>query len=554
MASKSFFSQKGTTVPTATATNYSGKPAYKLSSKYALAQLAVTGCFNQTFYTSGEDQLQQVLALARECEPEFVAKVAIYAQESGFMKDMPAALMVYLTTVDLAVARKAFPRVIRNGKMLRNFAQILRSGAFGRHNLSAKGIQKLIQGWFDARTEDELFRMSVGNNPSFGDVIKMARVTPKSKERSALYAYFIGKTAARFGTEVFPIADVLPERVKAYEEFLKNPHPTEEIPDVPLEMALGLQLSIEGWRTVARRASWFQTFRTMNTFARHGVLSDPEMVEFLSNRLRNPDLIRKAQVFPYQILMAYKAIVEGQTSFGKKGANDGDNYGDLVKIAGALQDALEFSCENIPTLEGQVVICPDVSGSMSSPVTGNRINPKTGKVERHTTKVSCVEVAGLMSAAILRKNSQARVIPFDTEAYSSFPLNPRDSILTNAQKLGALRGGGTDCSCPLKYLNKARAKADVVIFISDYESWGGAYGASRGTPMMEEWGKFHSRNPGAKLICIDLTPHGTTQTPNTPNILHVGGFSDKVFEVVTSFANGKPDKAHWTKVIEDVEL
>lgn len=549
MASKNSFKKMGTSVPTATATNYAGKAAYKLESKHALAQLAVTGCFNNTYYTTAEQQLQQVLQLARECEPEFVGKVAVYAQESGFMKDMPASLMVYLTTVDMAVARKAFPRVIRNGKMLRNFVQILRSGAFGRHNVSAKGLQKMVQAWFDARTEDDLFRMSIGSNPSFGDVIKMARVAPKTKERSAFYAYLIGKQAARFGEEVFPVADVLPERVKAYEAFLKNP--TGEIPDVPLEMATGLQLSPEGWKTVARRASWFQTFRTMNTFARHGVLKDKEMVKLLSDRLKNPELIRKAHVFPYQLLMAYKAIVDGTRGvFNKDEKLEVPN-----EIAEALQDAMEVACENIPTLDGNLVICPDVSGSMTSGhITGQRINPKTGKPEQHSTQVRCIDVAGLMGAALLRKNRQARVIPFDGEAHGNFKVNSRDSVMTNAKKLADFRGGATNCAAPLALLNKERASVDFVVFVSDYESWSGAYGSSRGTPMMEQWELLRARNPNAKMACIDLVPHGTMQTPsNREDILNVGGFSDTVFDILGAFTKGSGKDA-WVKTIEAVEL
>lgn len=549
MASKNSFKNKGTAVPTATATNYSGRAAYKLESEHALAQLAVTGCFNNTYYTTAEQQLQQVIALARECEPEFVAKVAVYARESGFMKDMPASLIVYLTTVDMASARKAFPKVINNGKMLRNFVQILRSGAFGRHNVSAPAIQRMIHGWFDSRSEDDIFRMSIGNNPSFGDIVKLGRPVPKTKERSALYAWLIGKERTRFGDEIFAVENHLSEKIKAYEAFVKNP--TGEVPDVPFEMATGLQLSPEGWKTVARRASWFQTFRSVNTFARQGVLKDKEMVKFIADKIRNPDLVRKATVFPYQILMAYKAIVDGARGDFTKG----ESLEVPREIAEALQDAMEVACENIPTLDGEVVICPDVSGSMTSGrITGDRMNPKTGKVEAHSTQVRCIDVAALVGAALMRQNRTARVIPFDGDAHTSFKLNPRDSIMTNAQKLASFRGGATNCAAPLAALNKERAKADFVIFISDYESWTGVYGRSRGTPMMEQWELLRARNPNAKLACIDLTPHNTMQTPsNREDILNVGGFSDKVFDVVSAFAKGSGKDA-WVKTIKAIEL
>lgn len=552
MASKNVFQTLGTSIPTADAKNFSGSNAYKLSSKHALAQLAVTGCFNQTYYTSAEDQLQQVLALSKEVEPEFVAKVAVYARQSGFMKDMPAALTVFLTTVDIVAAQKAFPKVIDNGKMLRNFVQILRSGAFGRHNVSSASMKRLIGEWFNSRSDDQVFNMSLGSNPSFGDIIKLARVAPKTKVRSALHAYLIGKTAAKFGEEVFPIEGNLPARVEAYEAYKKNP--TGELPQAPFEMLTGFQLDPSGWKQVAQRASWTQTFKSLNTFARHEVFTDPEMVTLVANKLRDEKLIKSghAKVFPYQILMAYKATVEGiRGLYGK----DEKQLVIPPGIAEALQDALEISVDNVPSFEGSVVLCPDVSGSMSSEITGQRKNAKTGKMEAHSTQVRCIDVAGLMAASMLRKNREARVIPFDGTAHLKFTLNPRDSILTNATKLASFRGGATNCDAPLRALNAERAHVDLVVFVSDYESWAHPIGAGgRGTAMMEQWLILKRRCPNAKLVCIDLTPHSTVQVPDQDgNILNVGGFSDTVFEVVSAFTKGAT-KDHWVDVIEKVEL
>ncbi len=41
----------------------------------------------------------------------------------------------------------------------------------------------------------------------------------------------------------------------------------------------------------------------------------------------------------------------------------------------ALEDAMEIATANVPRIEGQVYVCPDVSGSMQSPVTGQRAAP-----------------------------------------------------------------------------------------------------------------------------------------------------------------------------------
>jgi 60 kDa SS-A/Ro ribonucleoprotein len=149
-------------------------------------------------------------------------------------------------------------------------------------------------------------------------------------------------------------------------------------------------------------------------------------------------------------------------------------------------------------------------------------------------------------------NRGARVLPFE-QAVVDLRLNGRDSVMTNATKLAAIGGGGTNCSAPLERLNKESAKADLVVLISDNESWVDATG-SRSTGLMAEWTKLKRRNLGAKLVCIDIQPNATTQAPDGTDILNVGGFSDAVFEVMASFASGERGGKHWVAAIEAIEV
>ncbi len=70
MASKSLFqSVIGALAPKAPIRNEAGGLAYELSPRHALAQYASTGCLNQKFYASAEDQLQQILKICQEVPP-----------------------------------------------------------------------------------------------------------------------------------------------------------------------------------------------------------------------------------------------------------------------------------------------------------------------------------------------------------------------------------------------------------------------------------------------------------------------------------------------------
>ena len=155
-----------------------------------------------------------------------------------------------------------------------------------------------------------------------------------------------------------------------------------------------------------------------------------------------------------------------------------------------------------------------------------------------------------MAAAVLRKNSSAAVLPFSDDVIR-VDLNARDSVMTNAGKLASIGGGGTNCSAPVRLLNALRKNADLVLFVSDNESWVDR-GRGLGTALMAEWSAFRERNPKARLVCLDIQPNQTTQAAERADILNIGGFSDQVFEVISAFASGELEADHWVARIEAV--
>jgi 60 kDa SS-A/Ro ribonucleoprotein len=179
-------------------------------------------------------------------------------------------------------------------------------------------------------------------------------------------------------------------------------------------------------------------------------------------------------------------------------------------------------------------------------------SPISGQRPGGTAAVRCVDVAALMAATILRRNPEAEVLPF-SEAVESVRINPRDTVMTNASRLAAVGGGGTSVSAPLALLNARGALGDLVIVVSDNESWVDA-ATGRGTATMEEWNRFRRRNPRARLVLLDIQPAPTTQAVDRDDVLNVGGFSDQVFAVVADFAAGRLASGHWTGVIDAIQV
>ena len=119
--------------------------------------------------------------------------------------------------------------------------------------------------------------------------------------------------------------------------------------------------------------------------------------------------------------------------------------------------------------------------------------------------------------------------------------------------LAQFGGGGTNCGLPLQRLNQRKATGDLVIYVSDNESWADPQ-RGRGTETMRQWEMFRQRNPRARLACIDIQPYATVQAQTREDVLNVGGFSDAVFEVLARFAAGQLDGEHWVREIEAVEV
>ena len=517
MANKTLFaSLRDALIPKADTINSEFAPAYALAPKQALAQYVGTGCFGRTFYATADEQLTRVLELCEAVDTEFVAKVAIYSRTQSFMKDMPALLCAWLSARDARLHEAVFTRVIDNARMLRTYVQILRSGVVGRKSLGT-APKRLVRDWLSSRDEDALFSSSAGQSPSLADIVKMVHPKPAGAQRQAFYGYMLGRSHD---------ANALPKLVMHFERFKAGQD--LELPDLPFMLLSALPLSQKDWVGIAKNASWQTTRMNLNTFARHGVFEEDTLSGLIAARLRDAGEIRRARVFPYQLLTAYQ------------------NCDATVpqEVRDALQDAMELAIANVPSIEGRVVVCPDVSGSMQSPVTGHR--------RGSTSSVRCVDVAALVAASVLRKNPSATVLPFE-EAVVRLDLNSRDSVMTNAGRLASIGGGGTNCSAPVRLLNQQKARADLVLFVSDNESWVDQ-GRGRGTALLAEWSEFRQRNPKARLVCLDIQPNQTTQAGERADILNIGGFSDQVFDVISVFASGQLEADHWIARIEAVEV
>ena len=528
MVNKSLFASMLGRLTKANAVNKAGGRAYKLEPKHALAQVAATGTFANAFYSTAEAQLDELLELIDQVDDnQYLAKLAIYARQKAFMKDMPAALLVALSVRDTELMHQVFDRVVDNGRVLRTVFQLIRSGRFkdkaGKSRIGlSSSVQRAFQRWLNTASVGKLLSASIGNDPSLRDILRMARPTPKDNARRAMFGWLTDKSIDKWAPATEADLPVEVQSLIAY----RNSESEEAqalivggLDNVRWDLLSDAAKGPKVWATLARKIGSQALRMNLNTLLRHDVLATSEMVDYVADRIADEKEIRASKQFPYQYFTAY--------------LNADDNVPQKIKTA--LHKAAEIACGNVPELPGPVVIGLDTSGSMSSSVTGDRGRGATSKMR-------CIDVAALFAAAILRHNPDSVVIPFDTAAYDA-KMDPNDSILSIAERLAKYGGGGTDCSLPLVAANQKHAKRKFagVVLVSDNESWVGT-GRSGSTGVMTAWEAFVAnqrklagKEACPKLVCIDLQPYQTVQACERADIMNIGGFSDSVFNVISSF-------------------
>ncbi|MBI2481833.1 MAG: TROVE domain-containing protein [Planctomycetia bacterium] len=553
MANKTLFSSTKSKLPRADSFNEAGGRAYKFAPKHALAQMAATGCFNGVFYANAQSQLDEMRKLIDQVDDNtFLAQLAVYARERAYMKDMPAALLVVLSKRDTALMHRVFDRVVDNGRVMRTMFQMIRSGQFGRTSLSSS-LQRAFQHWLNEASVGKLLSASIGNDPSLRDVLRMARPTPKDNARRALFGWLADKGTAKWA----PATEAdLPAQVQGLIAY-RNADTVEAQTLIAGDFSMSVRWDLLAdaakgpvvWKAIARQMGPQALRMNLNTLLRHKVfhvaptlrggdvghgVPDLQMIDYVADRLSDADEIRRSRQFPYQFLAAYTSAAPEVPQ----------------QIRAALHQAAEIACGNVPELPGPVVIGLDTSGSMSCPATGYR-------GQGATSKMRCVDVAALFAAAILRRNSDSVVVPFDTRAYG-VRIDPSDSILSLSERLAKYGGGGTNCSIPLYEANTKFSKRKFAgcVLVSDNESWVGA-GRHGSTGVMTEWQKFVTNQKrlgvtAPKLVCVDIQPYGSTQAPERDDILNIGGFSDAVFNVVASYLGNNAGR--FVAEVESVEL
>jgi 60 kDa SS-A/Ro ribonucleoprotein len=495
--------------------NEAGAPAFKLKGKENLVMLAMNGFLNGTYYNSGDALVEKLQEAIQGVDPIFAAKTAVYAKQNGAIKDAPAYILAALSKGSaMEAVKKAFPRVITNGKMLRNYVQVIRSGKVGRVSLGSSP-KKLVKRWIENRSDIQLLNDSIGNDPSLKDLILLSH--PKFEgSKNAVAKYILGFDTAK-------------SRIKILSELRRARNGKNA--DWSLLAKLDFRhmdnietLPVEFWNEWLQNCSYHALRMNLNMLNRKGAFNDSSIVKIVANRLVDREEIIKANQFPFQYFSAFKAA-----------------DGIPVSIMKALQTAFEISMEtySVGEMPSKGSIYIDRSGSMNQPVTGY-----TGKKD---STVMCTQAAALFGAMMARSVENPYVGTFNS-SLNEVKYQTYSNPLTFADKLH--NGGATYTK--LCFEHALKHNPDFVYVISDNEAWVDERYDDNSNTLIKQLIK---QNPNIKIVLHNIVMGNHTVAPtNNRNVLNIAGFTPSVTEQITKFIQGENSAEKMISEIEAVVL
>ncbi|PLS19583.1 RNA-binding protein [Bacillus sp. M6-12] len=507
---------------------FEGGVGYQMSFRETLAEFFSLGLLNGNFYQSQEEVLKNakdIFERALKEEPEFATKCAIYGNNVNSLKLVPTVWLVYLSTLeDKTLFKKAFPRIIRNPKMLHDFMTLARKGGV-REGLG-RSIKKVMNEWLFVKLNE--YQVS-RNKGKLSDVIKVTRPFNNEEEFQNFMRY-LAKDELSFPRAVAlktvienlekGIVDLdtlaLIEKNRLQLEELK--HSTKTLSDegkkaLYEKMYEGLNYSALILNLVALERVFATKTQQVNKWTSKGAFTQTmvvetdmpdDVVQMVVGKLNDVQAYRKSNMLPFALITAERMVVtpEFKTAIGNM----------LKKVAG---EAFAID-KNISLMVGV-----DTSGSMSSQLTDS---------------LSAMDVATLFGALVKKSHAKTNVFAV-ASLIKEVPVRKQDDVFDMARQIEETRvGAGTYFEQIMDKYNGEQ----YVLLITDSES---------ADNLERKW--LNTKKPeGAKLIVWQLMPYHTKLSKD-PSVVYVAGYSDRLLGLVKNIMEGK---AGQIEEIEKIEL
>jgi 60 kDa SS-A/Ro ribonucleoprotein len=474
-------------------TNHERGEAFEpVDSRLALYKRTINQLVEDSYYESDEEHLAAVYerfdAAAAE-DVEFVLKLAAYARQELYLRDIPQVLLVFAANddrfkddSDKSLIREWAPAIIQRMDETAT-ALAVHDELFGGTAPwpLRRGIEDALVERADAYTlsKYELSRRDV----TLRDVFNRVHPKPVDDEQAGLFERFM-----RGDLDDYPTVEPLPSP-NTWETVISEWGNTREAWEILItddEYTLPI----------------FASIRNLRNMLEAGV---PE--ETIVGHL-DIEAVRHAPLYPFRYYQAYKAITLA-------GFN-------APAVERWLEEAIDVAVGNVPEGLRDTFVAVDLSGSM------------TGAISQHSV-LERKEIGTLFGAVLADRGARVGGFGDDFQEVSMHvdaPVLQRQAVL-----LGIDRevGNSTNGWKVPQYLRERDEQVERIVVFTDMQIWDSTpFTARNDRTVKDEFEAYRAEvAPNVSLYLVDLASYGDLVTPEGyENVYNISGWSENVLEFI----------------------
>lgn len=249
----------------------------------------------------------------------------------------------------------------------------------------------------------------------------------------------------------------------------------------------------------------------------------------VAEQLADPERLKKSRVHPINVLVAQRTYASGHSARGDS------TWTPSRPIVDALDAAFYAAYGAVEPTGKRMLLALDVSGSMSSPVSGLPLSCREASAALALVTAateSAYEIVGFTGGSGMWGNRLA--YQATREALTPLSISPRQRLDDAIRAVSDLPMGGTDCAQPMLHAIKHNLEIDAFVLYTDNETW-------QGTPHAHQALQQYREKSGidARLIVIAMeATEFTIADPSDPGMLDISGFDSAVPGLISNFARG----------------
>ena len=549
-----------------TETNFMGEKAFKLKEKEELVSTVMTTFLEDSYYEKQNEIVDRITSLLDKVDPLFAAKLAIYARNNGNLRSVTHLVSAYIARnlQNKDWAKRFYSKIIvRPDDMTEILSAYAKLNGMSDNdvkkipNSMKKGFKEALEG-LDAYRIDK-YKMKT-RSFSLVDLVRLFHPKATQKNAEAYKRLIEGKS----------LADLYSSKILE-KEMTKAGQKTKDMTEKDK-----VEAKKEAITAVIDNVKGMPVMNLLRNL-RNILLYAPDKVTEACEQLTIKDKIMNSRLLPFRFATAYSEIEKMSYSTEISSTNSSIQFEDEKSsslcsenefrrnkemVLNAIEKALEISCLNIPKLEGNVAVLVDDSGSMRGDAGGS------SRVSAFS-KTSTSMIAHLFASMVMYRQDNVYLGLFGDKLIN-VPVK-RDMRLLDYTKWtfekGGECGGATETGIYdfIRQVVKEKKKIDNVIVFSDcqigsihtkgyyggyteFTAWYGHNSSDRGKHFHELFKEFRKINPNANFIVVNLRQSGSTSVfDKSQRILNIAGWSDKIFDVITSQCKG------WDAMIKEIE-